>query len=336
MKQTIARSLERLRRAGLGERMLKTAFAASVAYWLGLLIPHVQSPYLAPIAAILVMQLTIADSVTSALQRFAGVVVGAPLALVVAQLFGVNPLTVALVVLLSFAIGARLSLNAQGLPQVAITALLVMLVGAPHLDYALTRIAETAVGGVVGILVNALVAPPSYLPRVVARVTAFGDAIADGLEGFAGDIEGGLTPTESDARLDELRGVGARIDVATAVAQAEAGMRYNYFRRGAQAAIGRWAELSRVLDHAERQARATARSIHDAVAAPSEAPGWLRPGPAGDALAATLRANAALIRATIALTGSPDDAVAAAAWRRALADVRQRMATVVQLARPSA
>jgi hypothetical protein len=201
LNRALAPTFDRLRRIGLGERMLKTAFAAGLAYWLGSHVPHVQSPYLAPIVAILVMQLTIADSVTSALQRLVAVMIGAPLAFVVAAVFGVNPLTVALMVLVSFVVGARFSLNAQGLPQVAITALLVMLVGSPHVGYALSRVAETAIGGIVGILVNALVAPPSYLPRAEAQVAAFGSALAAGLDRLANDVERGLTPAAAKSGL---------------------------------------------------------------------------------------------------------------------------------------
>jgi uncharacterized membrane protein YgaE (UPF0421/DUF939 family) len=315
--------------------MLKTAFAASLAYWLGLLIPHTQSPYLAPIAAILVMQLTIADSVTSALQRLLGVVVGAPLAFVVAALFGVNPLTVALVVLISFAIGARLSLNAQGLPQVAITALLVMLVGAPHLGYAFSRIVETAVGGAVGILVNALVAPPSYLPRLEASASEFAEALAVGLERLAGDIERGLTVAAADDRLTELRAVTGRIDLDAAIAQAEASLRYNYFRRDAQAAIRRWAELSRVLGHTERQARSVARAFHDVVAASPDVPSWLQPDGDGRATADAIRANAELIRATIGVAGRSDPAAAAKRFGTALAMARQRQADLLGIGPPT-
>jgi uncharacterized membrane protein YgaE (UPF0421/DUF939 family) len=328
LNRALAPTFDRLRRIGLGERMLKTAFAAGLAYWLGSHVPHVQSPYLAPIVAILVMQLTIADSVTSALQRLVAVMIGAPLAFVVAAVFGVNPLTVALMVLVSFVVGARFSLNAQGLPQVAITALLVMLVGSPHVGYALSRVAETAIGGIVGILVNALVAPPSYLPRAEAQVAAFGSALAAGLDRLANDVERGLTPAAADERLAEFRAAAGRDAAATAVAQAEASLRYNYFRRDAPAAIQRWSELYRALDHTERQARSMARSIRDAVASDSLPP-WLQSGPAA-AFAGLLRGNAELIRATVALAGAPNDPAAADRFREALAAAKGRQAVLLR------
>ncbi len=326
--RTIGQTLERLRRVGLGERMLKTAFAAGLAYWLGLQLPHAQSPFLAPIAAILVMQLTIADSVVSALQRFFGVLLGAPLALVVGAVFGVNPLTIALVVLVAFAIGARLSFNAQGLPQIAVTALLVMLVGAPHVGYALNRIAETAIGGAVGLLVNALVAPPSYLPRAEAKVSAFAEALANGLDRLANDIERGLTIEAADARLEEFRAIAVEGDVDTAIAQAEASLRYNYFHRGAQPAIERWASFGRTLSHTERQARSVVRSIRDLVATVPESPAWLRQGEHGGACSAALRANAAVIRAAVAIVGNPDNSAAVSRFHESVATARSRQANL--------
>lgn len=49
-----------LRRLGIGERMIKTALAAFVAWEVGRLVPGNPQPYLAPLTAILVMQATIA------------------------------------------------------------------------------------------------------------------------------------------------------------------------------------------------------------------------------------------------------------------------------------
>src|SRR5262245_24358126 len=65
-----------LRRAGLGARIVKTAVAATVAWEAGQLVPDNPQPYLAPLTAILVMQPTIAQSISYASQRALGVVIG--------------------------------------------------------------------------------------------------------------------------------------------------------------------------------------------------------------------------------------------------------------------
>ncbi len=112
------------RRVGAGERVLKTALAAAIAWRLGSLVPGIKNPYLAALVAILTTQGTIAGSLGFNLQRTFSMVTG-----VVVALLGINSGSVFLMVLVSLMLGSALRLATLGTQQVAIGAILVVLVG---------------------------------------------------------------------------------------------------------------------------------------------------------------------------------------------------------------
>src|SRR5688572_11824160 len=72
--------IAQMRRLGMGERVLKTALAAGVSWQIASLVPGNDHPYLAPICAVLLMQLTIAQSIDLALHRGIGIGFGIGLA----------------------------------------------------------------------------------------------------------------------------------------------------------------------------------------------------------------------------------------------------------------
>jgi uncharacterized membrane protein YgaE (UPF0421/DUF939 family) len=103
-------ALDRLRRIGIGERVLKTVLAASIAWALASLLPFGDPPILAPLTAIFTMQATLAESVRGSVQRLLGVLFGIISAAVISQVIGLNALSIGLVVLISLSVGIRLGL----------------------------------------------------------------------------------------------------------------------------------------------------------------------------------------------------------------------------------
>lgn len=303
-----------LRRVGLGERTLKTAFAAGLAYWLGSLIPGAESSYLSPVTAILVMQLTIADSLTIGVQRLLGVSVGIPVALAIAGFLGVNALSVALVVVVGFAIGVTFRLSSSGVQQVAITALLVMLVATPHIGYAYTRIIETIVGGAVGILVNALLLPPSYLEKATQVIAAHGAEVADLLSDTADALDAGFPAERADALLQRAR--GTEVTAATAAAalkQAMSSQRFNRRAKSQAASMVRWTAALELIRRTRIQSMGIVRTLHDLAAALPTRGGSVDPLDVSAPLAASLRANADELRASLEVAAQPTAANRAAA-----------------------
>ena len=77
--------LDWFRAHGLGERVIKSAVAAVVAWLLAGLLPDNPAPILAPLTAIFSINLTIAGSMRDAVQRVLGVVFGILLAVLSAS-----------------------------------------------------------------------------------------------------------------------------------------------------------------------------------------------------------------------------------------------------------
>ncbi|HET7055088.1 MAG TPA: aromatic acid exporter family protein, partial [Thermomicrobiales bacterium] len=131
-----------MRRLGLGERVLKTALAAGHSWQIAMLVPGNEHPYLAPISAVLLMQLTIAQSIDLAIQRNIGIAIGVVVAVAAFAVFGVHAWSVGLVVLIALAAGIQLGLRQQAVQQIAVTALIVLLAGSVDgtFEYAVRRI----------------------------------------------------------------------------------------------------------------------------------------------------------------------------------------------------
>ncbi len=298
-----------LGRIGAGGRALKTALAAGLVWEVGSRVPGVPTPYLAPLTALLVMQITIADSIGTATQRIFGIVLGVALALAVGGIIGVNGPSIALLVLLALMLGSAVHLGPQGIPQVAISALLIVAVGsAPTLELAYARIVETVVGAAIGIAVNALLAPPSHLPEARAAVTLHADALADVLDRLAAAIGAGITDDEADAVLAEARATDGLLRAAeAAVGRTEAALRFNVWRRRERPETERLALALRTLERVAMQARGIVRTIDDAVA--QDAPGtpsWLAPRAPGGGLGAAIAEVAGLVRLFPAAVGVGD------------------------------
>lgn len=154
-------------------RVMRTSLAAALAWWAGSpLSPH-NYPYFAPLAAILVIQVTVVDSLSRALQRVVGVVIGVSMALLAAHLVGLNAEGIGLLVLFSLLVGTALHLSPAGVSQVAISALLVWIIGSHTArPYAYLRIIETVVGALIGLAVAVLLwlpLPLGNLQRTVRR-----------------------------------------------------------------------------------------------------------------------------------------------------------------------
>lgn len=125
--------------------IFKTAGAAGIAWAVGRQLTGAPSPVLASLAAVLVVQATVYQTLQSGLRRVVGVVLGVLLALVLGQWLGVNAWSLTLVLLLALLVGRMFRLAGQA-TQVAVSALLVLTIGGVATGYAWERVFETLVG----------------------------------------------------------------------------------------------------------------------------------------------------------------------------------------------
>ena len=145
-------------------------------------------PLLAPLTAMLVVQVTPVSLLASGLDRVVAVVTGVSLAVAFAAVLPLEWWSLGLLIFVSIAIGQALRLRAN-LIEVAISGMLVLGVGSLSAESAAwQRIAETLVGAAVGIAAN-LLFPPKVASADAARaIDGLADSISELLNRAADEL----------------------------------------------------------------------------------------------------------------------------------------------------
>lgn len=181
-------------------QVLKSALA-TIAAWLvaGALFPE-HLPVFAAIAALLVVQPSLNQSVSKAIERTVGVVAGVVVASLLALAFGQETWVILVAIAAALVIAWLLKMTTGTSNQVAISALLVLGLGAATPGYAVDRIIETVIGAAIGFVVNLALVPPVALHPVHAAVENLGEELGASLDRLAAALE---TP-QTSAQLEEL------------------------------------------------------------------------------------------------------------------------------------
>lgn len=165
----------------------KTALAVGVAW---LIAPHMpgvtdEYPYYAPFGALISMYPTLMSSFRSGLQTLLGLGVGIGLAALVLLTVGPSVWSIVAVV----GIGVLVSGTGWfgvGREYIPMAALFVMIIGgADAEDYSLGYVTQTAVGVVVGLLVNVIIPPAPLVSEAADRIDAFQQRLAAHLDDMA-------------------------------------------------------------------------------------------------------------------------------------------------------
>ncbi|MEO7982416.1 MAG: FUSC family protein [Sporichthyaceae bacterium] len=252
-----------------GVRTLKATGACVAAYLAAVPLSDNARPVLAPLTALLVVQLTLYDTVRRGMLRVVSVVLGV---LVAAVLSTVVPLTwwsLGIVIAVSLVIGRLLRLGDE-IAEVPISAMLVLAVGGSG-TAAEGRVAETVIGAVVGVLAGAVVAPPLYVRPASDAVQDVARGVADVMRQVSREVRGEYGVEQADAWLAAARGLGRDVLRADgALGTAEASLRYNPRARSRPHA---GVSLRSGLDGIERASvslRGVCRALADLVRGPGE------------------------------------------------------------------
>ena len=209
-------------------QVVKTAVAASLAWLVCVLVFPEQLPIFGTIAAILVVQPSINQSFSRALERTVGVIAGVVLAALVGALFGVSTPVILATVVVALLIGWVFRLSQSTTAQIPISALLVLALGAQTPGYALERVIETVLGAAIAVIVNVILIPPVRLQPAREAIALLGAEVANSLDELAGLIE---APSSAGDRASAL--VSARLlrpmqqKAQTALTGAEESLRFN-------------------------------------------------------------------------------------------------------------
>jgi uncharacterized membrane protein YgaE (UPF0421/DUF939 family) len=266
VKNWVRRGVNRIRSRGRPAffRAMRMTGATVAAYVVALVLLPDTVPVIAALTALLVVEVTLFDIVTSGVQRVVSVVAGVMLAVWFSSFVEITWWSLGILVAASIMIGQLLRLGPH-LVEVPISAMLVLGVGGAE-GPASDRIVETLIGAAVGVAVNLLFPPAIRSDTAAKAVQKFAEEIAKLLETAAGEMSDGITVEEASGWLEEARRLNrhaARID--RAVVQAEQSRKLN-----ARALTHRHTEESLrsgldALEHTSVALRTMFRSIQDGV-----------------------------------------------------------------------
>jgi hypothetical protein len=193
-----------------GRKALLRAFrltgAAIAAYLVAEYLLPTYRPLLAPLTALLIVQITFYSTITDSFRRILSVVAGVVLAVLFAETIGFTWWSLGALIAASIVIGQLLRLGPH-LLEVPISAMLVLGVGVGTTaeSAAYGRILETLVGAAVGVAVNILWPPPVEIRSAGAAIHRFTADTADFLDRVADELTRGLALENGGRWLEEAR-----------------------------------------------------------------------------------------------------------------------------------
>ncbi|SJM64364.1 integral membrane protein [Gulosibacter sp. 10] len=185
--------------------MAKSALAVVLSWLLCVLLLGEDMPVFAAIATLLVVAPSINQSFTKGLERSLGVVVGVIIAALSSLAFGAASWVVMIAILVAMLLAWALRASTGMANQMAISAMLVIALGAGSFDYSLLRILETVLGAVVGIVINALIVPPVLVEPARRDLELLGNEIAASMKRLADALETPQSTGQLDALVIEAR-----------------------------------------------------------------------------------------------------------------------------------
>ena len=272
-RRRISVELNRLRKDGwvTAAWSLRITIAAVASYLVATLVFPGPPPLLAPLTAMLVVQVTPVSLLASGLDRVVAVVAGVTLAVAFAAVVPLEWWSLGLLIFISLAIGHLLRLG-DNLLEVAISAMLVLGVGAFSAESAAwQRIAETLVGAAVGVAAN-LLFPPKIASADAAKAI---DGLADLMSGLLNRAADELTELVEQGRdvapvardwLDEARRITHEDipEVGSALSHAEQGRRLNVRAVGTPDMGPGLRQGFEALEHSALAVRSMFRTVADA------------------------------------------------------------------------
>jgi hypothetical protein len=233
-----------------------------LAYVLADVLGTSNQPVLASLTALLVVQLTMYETLAHGISRILSVLAGVLVALGIATFVGLTWWSLGAVVALSLAAGLLLRLGPH-LLEVPISAMLVLAVGGAEAAAA-GRVYETLIGAVVGIFVNVAIAPPLYVRPAGEAIADLADRTANLLAGLSGALRGGWSRAAADHWLQQARGLGGEVARADrSLQRAEESARLNPRGFLAWDAQPRLSTALTALEHTYASIRGMVRAMFD-------------------------------------------------------------------------
>jgi uncharacterized membrane protein YgaE (UPF0421/DUF939 family) len=247
--------------------IVRLVVTAVFAYLVALLLPGTSRPVLAPLTALLVAQVSLYQTLWSALRRVAAVVAGVLLAVGLAAWLGFTWWSLAITIAVALAIGYGLHLG-DNILEVPISAMLIL--SGSSRAAATGRIVETAIGTAAGLVAGFLLTSPQVQPAEEA-IEDLSRKMADLLDRMASGLTDGSVADSAASWLGQARALGAEIQrVDDALRQAEDSIRLNPRSLRLPFSTVSLRESLETLEHYAITVRVLARSLADSGRLPDE------------------------------------------------------------------
>ncbi|WP_340682863.1 FUSC family protein [Amycolatopsis coloradensis] len=192
----------------------KATAAAVIAWIVATSVLRLPQPFLAPYAAVFLVQATVYRSLRGWAQQVGAVGVGVLLAAGAGQVIPSVTIALGLVVFTGLLIGSWRGFGDSGV-WVGITGMLLISYGSATEPVLLAdRLLETALGAAIGAVLNAVILPPLHGERLRAATSRLAGAIADVLDETAELVRGGDSADGLDDRLQDVRSLAAEAEDA--------------------------------------------------------------------------------------------------------------------------
>ncbi len=197
-------------------QVLKTSAAVILAWVLAALLLGEPLPIFAAIAALLVVQPSLNQSVSKGIERSVGVVVGVLIAYGAGLVFGRESWVVLAVIVVALLLAWALKLGPGSANQIPISAMLVLALGTSSPEYAIERVIETVIGALIALTVNIAIVPPVLLMPAHVAVHRLLREVAATLDHLAECLTEPVDDAELDLLLERARELREPRDRATA------------------------------------------------------------------------------------------------------------------------
>jgi hypothetical protein len=223
-------------------------------------------PLLAPLTALLVVQVTLSSTLWSGFERVVSVMAGVLLAVIFSAVVGLTWWSLGALIAISIVIGQLLRLG-PNLVEVPISAMLVLAVGSNAAAQAATgRLWETVIGAIVGAGVNVLFPPALRTLDAGGRVEAFANRIAGVLTEAAEQLSAGPAQGRAEQWLDEARRLTRHVPgIEKEITDADQGRQLNLRALGTPRTSTSLQDGLEALEHSLVAVRSMFRSIVDSM-----------------------------------------------------------------------
>jgi uncharacterized membrane protein YgaE (UPF0421/DUF939 family) len=245
--------------------VLQVGVASGVAWVIATEVFGHNSPFFAPVAAIITLGLTISERGRRAVEVAIGVALGIAVGDMLVLAIGVGAAQLALVVMLATGLAIFLGSGQMLATQAAVSAALVATLQPPTDGVTFARFLDALAGGAVALVVNALVLPADPVAIVRRALRPLVDELAATLDDIAAAI---LEREREQAERALLRARGIdelSAELSDAVEVSRETTRYAPPRRRLRSRVERYAQAGIQVDLAVRNVRVLARGTIRAV-----------------------------------------------------------------------